>query len=376
MRLCCRSGLFKLILILPLLFISTFSHSRELWSSVGYWYFRKNLNNDDAISKTDCDLSKFAGSKKTDGDKNAPRVDIRIKVDSSGVVTDYGDGEGGSFSGDGWFRYAEKIEFSSRLSSSQNSVAREAFKTALKNNNCQIADSLLDALTNPNLREDGMLSIDGDGYKCAITNSGLSDCLVEGAAETCDENGENCHISIGNEKRMGLDELAKTKEKEKQNGSDNSGSNGSSNQNNGHGGNSGADGTGSGNASGNNSSGGKSDGKNQGSKGDKDGQNGSGSGVGSGEGDKKGDGKDEGKLPELEEFDIKKSLEELKSKLSDMVGGQCSVSGNCQPITFSLFNATHTIDIHCKLFSENGDGIKSGFTFLWTTIGILIILSA
>ncbi|HDR1109726.1 TPA: hypothetical protein QB297_002200 [Pasteurella multocida] len=369
MRLCRRSRFIRLAFLLPLFLISNFSYSKELWSSVGYWYYKRDLNNDNAITQSDCNLSKFSGAKKTDGNPNAPRVDIRTKIDSTGIVTDYGDGEK-PFLGDGIFRYAEKIEFSKQLSQSQNSVSKSALETALRNNNCDVADSLLNAMTNPSFNQDGILSIEGDGYLCGITTSGDSDCLVQGPSQTCDDNGENCHITIGNDKRISLDELSKTKPKEKENSQNNSGSNGSSNSG-GSGGNSSS--SGSGNSNGSSSSGGSTQSQNQGGQGN---NNSGGSGLGSGDGQGDGDGDGNSKLPELEEFDIRKSLEGLKSKLANLVKGQCTVSGDCPTISFSLFNATHTIDIHCKIISENGEGIRAGFSFLWTTIGVLIILSA
>lgn len=94
MRVFSNYWLKQLVVLFLFLSASTFSYSAAVWSSVGYWYWRKNLNDENTLT-TQCDLSKVAGKKLTDGDKNAPRVDIRVKVSDSGIVTDYGDGKGG-----------------------------------------------------------------------------------------------------------------------------------------------------------------------------------------------------------------------------------------------------------------------------------------
>lgn len=375
MRVFSNYWLKQLVVLFLFLSASTFSYSAAVWSSVGYWYWRKNLNDENTLT-TQCDLSKVAGKKLTDGDKNAPRVDIRVKVSDSGIVTDYGDGKGGSFSGDGWFRYAEKIEFSNKLSSEQSKQGANALKSALKNNNCDIANSLLDAMQNPFINDDGIWGIQTDDAKCGITQNGISKCEVQSAAEECDENGQNCHINIGNDKEMTLDEYSKTKPKDKNIKDSPPPNSGNSSSNSGGGSGTSDSGSGSGNSGGSSSNGGKSDGKNEGSQGKKEGGSGVGNGKGDGEGDKEGDGKSDFDKPGIDEFDLKSAFSGLKDSLKDLIPDLSMPGGNCPTVSIPVFNTTKNIDVHCQIFDRNGGKLTAVFSLIWGFLAIRILLSA
>ena len=384
MRLFSNTG-FKLLVLF--LFFPFYSYS-ALWNDNGYWFlslnFKDDLNN---FSNSSCRLSSSSNSSvDKDGNPNEKRDFLRISFGKSSLVFQYGTKihEKPQWGIDSVWNYAERYSFSNSLSDNQSSILSNALKTALKNDNCETAQLLFDSLLNPFLNEDGTLSFSDGESSCAITSSGHQSCDISAPPLSCDENGENCHIIIGI-KEGTVDDFAKAKPKDKTD-SNNQDVPGGSNLDqglDGSGGSSSGSG-GSSSGSGGSSSGGSGDSSGSGSGGSSSGGSGSGSGgsgvgSGDGEGDGEGDGKGDGKgeLPTLEEFNISNSLSKLKSKLKDKLNTQsCSVSGECPTITVELFGSTHSIDIHCKIISENGEGIRTGFNFLWTTIAVLIILSA
>jgi len=367
----------RLVVVFAFLSASPFSYSQALWSSVGYWYFRSDLNSDGDKFVTQCDLSKFPGKKLTDGDLGAPRIDSRVKFDGTGIVTDYGDGDN-SFVGDGWFRYAEKIEFSDKLSKGQSQQGRAALKNALKNGNCDIADSLLNAMNEPFINDDGIWAFSNGEDACAVLADGSSSCDVEGAAEECDKNGQNCRIIIGNDKEMTLEEYSKVKPKDQNlENSQHGGNQTSKNENNVPDIGKGLSGNNSGhsnNSASSNSQSSQSSETSQGSKGNKKGAVGNGKGKGEGEGDGEGNGKFN--KPSLEQFDLKSAFAGLKDKLKDLIPDLSMPSGSCPTVSIPVFNTTKNIDVHCRIFDQNGSKLTAVFSFIWGFIAIRILLSA
>ncbi|MFC1047205.1 hypothetical protein ACFGWI_06830 [Pasteurella multocida] len=364
----------QLVVFFAFISLSTFSYSRELWSSVGYWYYKKDLSNDNAITQIDCDLSKFSGTKKTDGDPNAPRIDIRTKIDSSGIVTDYGDGDK-PFLGDGIFRYAEKIEFSKNLSKGQGDTGSRALKKALQNGNCDIADALLNSMTNPQFIGDEALAIQNGSERCVITKDGQSRCKFnkselgpDGKPKITICGEENCHEGT-------LDEYASSSDRTGSNPPSNSNNNSPIKETEGSSG-TGSTGSGSGNSNGSSSSGSQSNGTNQGSQGNKEGGTGVGNGKGNGEGDNEGDGKSDIDKPNLQDFDIKSAFSGLKESLKDFIPDLSMPSGSCPTVSIPVFNSIHSIDVHCQIFDKNGGKISAIFSLIWGFIVIRILLSA
>ncbi|MFC0921738.1 hypothetical protein ACFGYS_04625 [Pasteurella multocida] len=369
----------RLIVFFAFLSLSTFSYSKELWSSVGYWYYKRDLGNDNAISQTDCDLSKFSGAKKTDGNPNAPRVDVKTKIDSSGIVTDYGDGEK-PFLGDGIFRYAEKIEFSKNLSKGQGDTGSQALRTALQKGNCDIVESLLDAMVNGELKTgpngDNYLGFQNGDDKCVISSNGTSLCNVSGSAEQCDDNGENCHIVVGNDKEMTLDDYSKTPKKDRIPRNSNPSNSGSDSGNSSGSSGSSSSGSGSGNSSGSSSTGGTTNSGDNPSQGNNQGGTNVGSGSGNGEGDGEGDGNSDFDKPGLDEFDLKSAFSGLKDSLKDLIPELSMPAGNCPTVSIPVFNTTKNINVHCQIFDQNGGKLTAVFSLIWGFLAIRILLSA
>ena len=82
-------------------------------------------------------------------------------------------------------------------------------------------------------------------------------------------------------------------------------------------------------------------------------------------------------MPKLQTPDLEKTLNAVKKRIEDKVGSGYELSsGQCEPISISVFSHTETIDLHCQVFEKLGSTAGPAFTLLWTTLGVLIILSA
>lgn len=354
MRLFSNTGL-KCIVFSIVFLVSFPSHSAPrcwAWSTIGG---SQHPSENPTSAKTKCKLNFSGSASYTCGDTSA-QINTEITETDDTGMTIHGVWWEPSWLHNGYNQWDKQYNYSSSLSRNQSSIVSKALKTALEADNCETAQLLFDSLLNPSINEDGTFSFSDGESSCAVTSSGHQSCDISDPPLTCDDNGENCHINIGS-KEGTVDDFARAKPKDKDN-SNNQDVPGNSNLDQG------LDGSGS-----SGSSSGGSGSSDSGSSGSGSG----GSGVGSGEGD--GDGK--GELPTLEDFNISNSLSKLKAKLKEKINTQsCSVSGECPTITVELFGSSHSIDIHCKIISENGEGIRTGFNFLWTTIAVLIILSA
>ena len=125
------------------------------------------------------------------------------------------------------------------------------------------------------------------------------------------------------------------------------------------------------------------DGKGKGEKGKGEGKGkGKGNGGGGlGNGDGSGNGSGDGKgveFPELAEFDIKQAITEAKESLQNKLSldGISLSGGSCPTFTVSVFGASESIDLHCKIFGANGGAITAAFLFIWGFAAVRIFLSA
>ena len=378
MRLCRGSRFCGLILFL---FVSNFAFSAPAcfsWSTIPKGSSSK-LDSGQKDIKTSCKLNGGSGYRLC-GDLSKEYNNTIMESDDTGFTIHYRFVEKNFFH-DGYNQADEQFNFGSGMNSAMSGSMSKSLIKALENNNCDIAQKILDSLQNPNIKKDSegndYLSFENNGDTCVIKSSGESKCEWHSLGK--DDEGRP-RITLEPDKDGSLDDYAGSKAEDKPN--NDSGKNGDK-----HGGNSGVDekrGSGSSSSNdnsssstgGNNNSGG-SNSANQG-KGDGTGDKG-GSGIGNGKGEGEGDdeGKEKGELPKLEEFNIGDSLERLKGKLAEMIDtSSCHVSGKCPSIEVSLFGTTHSIDIHCKVFEDNGEKIRTAFNFLWALLGVLIILSA
>ena len=343
-----------------------------------------NLKSGQNEIKTSCKLSGGGSNYHVCGDLGKPRNRTITESDETGITIHYQFVNPNYF--DDGFNFAdEQFNFGSGMSSAMSGTMAKSLISALNSDNCGIAQQILDSLQKPNIKKDAegnsYLSFGEDGDTCVVKDNGQSQCEWHSVEK--DEDGRP-RITLEPNKNGSLNDYAKSKERDKPD-SGNAGESGKQQGGSGgvneHRGNSSSSG---GSSSSHNSSGGNNDtgagdgNKNSDKKDDSGGSGGSGLGKGDGDGKGDDDGKNgKGKLPELQEFNIDDSLFNLKTKLSEMVNiSSCNISGQCPSINVSLFGASHHIDIHCRVFEDNGEKIKSAFTFLWTLLGILIILSA
>ncbi|MBN6078800.1 hypothetical protein [Aggregatibacter actinomycetemcomitans] len=338
-----------------------------------------NLQSGQKEIKTSCKLNGGSGYKLC-GDLSKEYNNTIMESDDTGFTIHYRFVEQGFFH-DGYNQADEQFNFGAGIKSMMSGAMSKSLMNALKNNNCDIAQKILDALQNPNIKKDDQgndyTSIENNGDTCVIKDNGESKC--EWRALERDSEG-NPRITMSPNRSGSLDDYANSNAEDKSGGNnsqkgDKQGGNNGVDERRGNGSSSNNNNSLSPNGGNNNAGGSSSADK---GKGDGTGNKG-GTGIGNGKGDGKGDDEKEGKgeLPKLQEFNIGDSLERLKGKLAEMIDtSSCSVSGKCPAIQVSLFGATHNIDIHCKIFEDNFQKIRTAFNFLWALLGILIILSA
>ncbi len=380
---CLRSrNWLKRLTLFSFFFCSPLAHAIALWSLVGATY-NLPLNKDGSFSTT-CKLSSV--KKLTDGDPSAPRVDVKTIIDDSSLVINYGDGERNSIWGDGFFKYAEKFEFSSNLSSSQSATANAALKTALMQGRCDIAESLLSAMVQGDIHA----TDEGDKYigfsngedKCIIRDNGDSLCRVKGPTLECNAAGQDCQIAIGNDKELNLQQYANSEQKEKEilsspdsgqgspsitsyNGSSSTGT--ASSNSGSQAGAIGSSHAGKGAVS-TNSLGKENQSGHHGSKG--------GHADGKGKGDEEGLANMQVEHPNLKEFNIKSALFGLKSKLKQFTPELSMPGGQCPTLAVPIFNTTKDINVHCQVFEQHGSKLSAIFLLIWGFLAIRILLSA
>ncbi len=381
MRLGCNHRI-KLIILCLFSFISVDVFAIAQWSKVGYVYrinSKKDSSNDFDTSK--CNLKTSHGMDE-DGDPQARKDYLDVKLDQYSMVFNYGTNFESNTFADGAFKYAQRINFS--VGDNYRKPLLSALKKALKAGNCDIAQSLVNALADGKVQKKGedeeFLGFENGTDRCAISKDGSSVCAFN--KEGSDEEG-NPVIGVCNETNCDRDTLenyASSKQEAKRSSSDQgtTEANNGINELRGSGGNSGSS---SGNA--NNDSSSSGSGGTNGGSGHSDKGTGNGKGLGTGKSEGDGDkdtGNGELSYPELEEFDIKKVFNELKKSKEGFIPNLSFSGGSCPPLDIN-FNTkflaiNEKIDVHCQVFKSAAESLGALFLFIWGVISLRVILSA
>ncbi|KYK81137.1 hypothetical protein SC936_05110 [Aggregatibacter actinomycetemcomitans serotype e str. SC936] len=306
-----------------------------------------------------------------------------IDSDDTGLTIHHGFYDPNFFH-DGYWQWDEQFIFSGSLKGVYRNALLPGLIKALKNDNCDIANAILDAMQNPNIVKNGdteFLGFKNGEDRCAVLPDGKTLCKGPSYRLSKTKDGETrLHVDPNNpEWNKSLDDYAGTKQSENNNNpgtpGDNKGDGSGIHQHRGNGSSPDKKGEA---EHGNNKPGQKGGDK----KGDKPGNGGNGgSGVGNGKGDNDGDGEGKGlddiKTPNLQTPDLERTLRAAKKGLDDRVGlGYELSAGQCEPITVPVFNRTQTIDVHCKIIDKMGATVSPVFTLLWSSLALIIILSA
>ncbi|QLB14724.1 hypothetical protein A6B39_04285 [Mannheimia granulomatis] len=318
-----------------------------------------------------------------DGDSSARRDYLSVSKNEYSIVFNYGENFKDNTFADGVFKYAQKVEFG--VTANYQKPLLNGLKNALKAGNCDIAQSILETLANGKPQNQGQdnefLGFENGTDRCAIAKDGTSVCAFNKLK--VDEQGNpiigTCEQT--NCDRDTLENYASAKQNPKgrsDKGSNNRGepnANGSGiNELRGSGGNSGSSSGSSSSGKGNEGTG-KSEGVGNGK--------GEGSGTGKGQGDGKGENenvKADLSYPQLEEFDIRKVLSELKKSKEGFIPKLSLNGGTCPSlnITFAskFLSINETVDAHCRIFRSASGLLGSVFLFIWGIVSIRIVLSA
>ena len=399
MRLCSSSWFIRLVLV------SFFVYPVHVLSAPHCWSFStipKGGGSSNALKpgqdeiKTSCKLSSGGGSSyHVCGDLGKPSNRTITESDKTGITIHYQFVKPNYF--DDGFNFAdEQFNFGSNLTNNYRNALLPNLINALNSDNCDLANSILGAMQNPDIYKDGdndFLGFKNGSDKCVVKSDGSTECRGPSYKISKDKDG-NTRVDIDpqNEWVRKLEDYARTKNSDTNNnpgapgngssGSSSSGGGGSSiDEKRGHSGGSGGGGSSpnkKGDAEyGNNKEGDKgSSGANG-----KPGNGGGGGLTGSGKGDDDGDNEGKNsdiKLPKIDgEIDISKILEDAKSKLEDKVGGNYDISGgSCEPFNFTVMGRPQSVSFHCEIFSKMESTISPAFTLIWTALSIIIILSA
>ena len=415
-------------------FISFYSHF-ALSSEGTYWRINAWYNEDaKGYNSGGYDFSKCDGSlfpfNVEYGDSSAPRDDMVQDSAEDYIMITYGK-RWEKNKKSGIYKYSRGVKFKAPQQYRQPIVS--ALKRALAQGNCIAAADLADGLANgqecfgdaycfENTNDDGTKNqcyVKSDGEnKCKISDGKTEETLPDGtpkinidcpADQDCrretDLNGYADQTDKASPKAEsgGKRELRGKEGDKGSNGGSSGGSSGGSGSGSNLGGSSGGSGKGSGGGSnlggslGGSSGGSDDDSDNKGDGGDQSGKDGKGKGEkgkgegkgkgkgngggGLGNGDGSGNGSGDGKgveFPELAEFDIKQAITEAKESLQNKLSldGISLSGGSCPTFTVSVFGASESIDLHCKIFDANGGAITAAFLFIWGFAAVRIFLSA
>ena len=419
----CNSWIKWLIFVFFISFYSHYALSTDAtYYRINAWYNEDTQGRDEG----GFDLSKCSDSSRFPinvqyGDSGAPRDDMIQDTTPNYIMFVYGK-RWEKNKRSGIWKFAQGIEFKAPQQYRQPIVS--ALKRALAQGNCIAAADLADGLANgkecfgdaycfENTNDDGTknqcyVKSDGDN-KCKISDGKTEETLPDGtpkinvdcpAGQDCrretDLNGYADQTDKASPKAEsgGKRELRGKEGDKGSNGDSSGGSSGGSGS-----GSSGGSGKGSGGGSnlggslGGSSGGSDDDSDNKGDGGDQSGKDGKGKGEkGKGEGKGKGKGNGGGGLgngngsgdgkgvefPELAEFDIKQAITEAKESLQNKLSldGISLSGGSCPTFTVSVFGASESIDLHCKIFDANGGAITAAFLFIWGFAAVRIFLSA
>lgn len=402
MRLCSSSWFIRLV------FLSFFVYPIDVLSAPYCWSYStipkggsqsNTLEPGQTEIKTSCKLSSGGGSgHHVCGDMSKPNNRIITESDETGITMHYQFVDPDDWA-DGYNFADEQFDFGSNLTANYRNALLPNLINALNNDNCDLANSILGAMQNPDIYKDGdndFLGFKNGSDKCVVKSDGSTECRGPSYKISKDKDG-NTRVDIDpqNEWIRKLEDYARTKNSDTNNnpgasgngsgglGSSSSSNSGSINDRRGHSGSSGGGGSSSdkkGDAEyGNNKEGdkGSSGANGKPGNGGGGGLTGSGSGKGDDDGDNEGKGNDI-KLPKIDgEIDISKILEDAKSKLEDKVGGNYDISGgSCEPFNFTVMGRPQSVSFHCEIFSKMESTISPAFTLIWTALSIIIILSA
>ena len=387
MRLFSSSWCIRLVLSCFFVLFSSYSFSVpncKAWSVINKDSFSEHPKGSSQI-KTSCKLINNGSMGYTlCGSRDKPINDTYTISDDTGFTIYNRFVEKGYFH-NGYNQFDEQYSFGVNLKGVYKNALLPSLIKALNNNNCDIANAILDAMQNPNIVKDGdseFLGFKNGEDKCAVTSDGKTVCRGPSFKTGKGKDGETrLDIDPSGDWEKSLDDYASTKP------SDNINNPGSP-------GNDKGDGSGvnkrKGSGSSSDKKGDSDNGNNkQGDKGsdkkeDKPGNGGSGGsgiGQGSGKGSGDGEGDDEGNsdknLPELEEFDLDKLFKSHKESLNKFTEVDFQMpSGNCEPITISAFKTSISVDLHCQVIDKARADFESAFIMVWAFLGVIIVLSA
>lgn len=330
---------------------------------------------------------------KSYGDKNKSKKDDVITGYEKGRIVRLYGSRGRYFGSIGFFDYVEWIDLN--IPSPFVETLLSGYKSALKAGNCDIAQSILDAMINgkvdnhPDIGPHVTFSNGTD--KCVVDSNGGSSCAFNKIKY--DENG-NPRIEVcGQENcdRATLDEYASGKDRATNSGNNsgnndnpnpkdpNTGNNSGNNDNNGSAGDNNSNGQGSGSTAGQGSGAGTGQGNGA------DNGQGSGAGTGGGSGSGNGDGKGEDKDGKDEEtsvniFDapsMSSAFLGLRQVIRDKFLSEISVgSGECLKVSLSLMGRHFEISTHCEILEAIADQFAALMMFLYSFAAVRIVLSA
>lgn len=133
----------------------------------------KPQNSPNAL-KTSCKLISYGSGykkcKQPDGDEDL----TTIESDDTGLTIHHGKSQDNFFH-DGWWTWDEQFSFGSNLKAVYRNALLPSLIKALKNDNCDIANAILDAMQNPNIVKNGdseFLGFKNGDDKCAVLPDG------------------------------------------------------------------------------------------------------------------------------------------------------------------------------------------------------------
>lgn len=384
MRLCRCSWYFWLVFVC---FFSSYSFSApacKAWSTIPKGDGDKHPDGSSQI-KTSCNLINNSSlSYEICGNRDAEINDTYTMSDDTGV-TIYNRLIEKNYFHDGYNQFDEKYNFSTNLKGVYKNALLPSLIKALNNNNCDIANAILDAMQNPNIVKDGdseFLGFKNGEDKCVVTSDGKTVCKGPSFKTGKGKDGETrLDIDPSGDWEKSLDDYASTKPSDNINnpGSQGNDKGDGSGVNKKKGSGSSSDKKGD-SYNGNNKQGDKGSDKKEDKPGNV-GSGGSGIGQGSGKGSGDGEGDDEGNsdknFPELEEFDLNKLFKSHKESLNKLTQVDFQMqSGNCEPITISAFKTSISVDLHCQVIDKARADFENAFIMVWAFLGVIIVLSA
>lgn len=186
-----NNGVKRLILVLPLFFMSSLVYSAPhciafATISKNSCYLKGNCpeSYDKSYINTKCDLSLLSGGERyICGNKSKETNRVVVRADKTGITTHHLWYEPGTFH-DGYFYWDEQINF--KAPAEFAGTIFSAFKKALEQNNCTAAKDLAEGLNNGQRCEADSSAYcfsrenaDGSRNACVVKSDGSSRCKVQ-----------------------------------------------------------------------------------------------------------------------------------------------------------------------------------------------------